>query len=795
MATIEVDGKVLEVENGKMLIEATDAAGIYIPRFCYHEKLSVAANCRMCLVEVEKAPKPLPACATPVMDGMKVSTSSELAREAQTGTMEFLLINHPLDCPVCDQGGECPLQDQALGYGKDESRYKENKRVVPNSDIGPLVATEMTRCIHCTRCVRFGEEVAGVMEMGAPGRGEFTRIGTFLSRSIDSEVSGNIIDLCPVGALTSKPYRFSARSWELQNYNSVSPHDCVGANINVQTLRDTVERILPVENEEVNECWLADRDRYSYQAVNSEQRLTKPMMRDADGWKEVHWQVALEHAAAGLQTVIDSGAGSDIGALAAASSTLEEFYLLQKLARGLGSSNIDHRLQQSDFSDDDIAPLFPAMEGGIASLNNVKAGLLIGANIRKEQPLLNIRLRQAVVKNNAQVGALNIMDYSQSFDLVDNLVVAPDAMVCSLAGVARAIAEATSINLEHGIAALAADSGGKQIAAALVEAGEDGIVIVGANAMQHTNGSQLRAIAQWICQQTGAKLSVPGIANSAAGWIAGCLPHRTANGAATEAGKNAGQMLQHGCRGFILLGAEPELDAIEGAAALKAMQDAEFVVQIGAYKSDTVMSYADVLLPMAPFTESAGTFINCEGRVQQSSVATNPREQARPGWKILRVLGNFMQLDGFNYVEAADVFAEMQLDNLSPTARLTEWRLQSLKEPPTAGAKPQRIPQPILQRIIDMPMYRGEAALRHANALQLTADNPPPVARMHPDTLSQLALNHGDTINLANGAGACSLPVQTDQAIPSGCVYIAAGFSVSTRLGAHGAVTLTAGEA
>ena len=300
MATIEVDGKTLEVENGTMLIEATDAAGIYIPRFCYHEKLSVAANCRMCLVEVEKAPKPLPACATPVMDGMKVFTRSEYAREAQKGTMEFLLINHPLDCPVCDQGGECPLQDQALGYGKDASRYQENKRVVSNPDIGPLVATEMTRCIHCTRCVRFGEEVAGVMEMGAPGRGEFTKIGTFLSRSIDSEVSGNIIDLCPVGALTSKPYRFSARSWELQNFSSISPHDCVGTNIQVQTLRDVVERVLPIENAEVNECWIADRDRYSYEAVNSEARLTKPMIKDKDGWKEVHWQVALKHSGSGL---------------------------------------------------------------------------------------------------------------------------------------------------------------------------------------------------------------------------------------------------------------------------------------------------------------------------------------------------------------------------------------------------------------------------------------------------------------------------------------------------------------
>ncbi len=782
MATIEVDGKTLEVEDGKMLIEATDAAGIYIPRFCYHEKLSIAANCRMCLVEVEKAPKPLPACATPVIDGMVVKTQSTVAKEAQKGTMEFLLINHPLDCPVCDQGGECPLQDQALGYGKDDSRYHENKRVVPNPDIGPLIATEMTRCIHCTRCVRFGEEVAGVMEMGAPGRGEHTKIGTFLSQSIDSEVSGNIIDLCPVGALTSKPYRFSARSWELQNHSAISPHDCVGTNIRIQTLRDEVERVLPIENEAINECWLADRDRYSYEAVNSESRLTKPMIKDADGWKEVHWQVALKHAAAGLQTVIDSGTANDVGALASASSSLEEFYLLKKLSRGLGCLNVDHRLQQLDFSDDDIAPAFPALEIPIAKLGAVKAALLVGANLRKEQPLLSVRLRNAVIKNNAKVGALNVMDYSQTFDLLDNLVVSPGDMVSALAATAVKVAEIKGASLPDEIAALAAGAGGDKIAEALAEASEEGLVIVGANAQQHANASGLKAISQWIAEQTGAKLGILAPANSAAGWMAGCVPHRDSNGASSETGMNANQMLNQGRRAFILLGTEPELDAIDSHAAMQSMQSAEFVVQISAFKSDSVMDYADVLLPMAPFTESAGTFINCEGRTQRSSVASTPKGESRPAWKILRVLGNFLEVDGFNYVTAEDVVSEIALGVLEPSARLTEWRLGTTNTTSNDG----------LQRVVDMPMYRGEVTLRHASALQLTADNPSPTARVHPETLVKIGLSDGQSVSVVNGVGKTILSLQADSQVPEECVYIPAGFRQTASIGATGTLKLIA---
>ena len=711
MATIEVDGKTIEVENGKMLIEATDAAGIYIPRFCYHEKLSIAANCRMCLVEVEKAPKPLPACATPIMDGMKVFTRSEVAREAQKGTMEFLLINHPLDCPVCDQGGECPLQDQALGYGKDESRYRENKRVVPNPDIGPLVATEMTRCIHCTRCVRFGEEVAGVMEMGAPGRGEFTKIGTFLSRSIDSEVSGNIIDLCPVGALTSKPYRFSARSWELQNHDGISPHDCVGTNIRVQTLRGVVERVLPVENEDVNECWLADRDRYSYEAVNSEERLLNPMIRDGDGWKEVPWQTALQHAVAGLQTVLESGGGADIGALASPSATLEEAYLLQKLMRGLGSNNVDHRLQQQDCSGRYLAPAFPGLELPIADLDQVKAALLVGSNLRKEQPLLSVRIRRAVVRNGAVVGAINVMDYPQNYDLADSVAVARFVELTSaLAGIARAVAEKKGVALPDAIAAMAGESAMPTTADALMDAGESGVVIVGANAQQHADAADLRAISQWIADTTGAKLGVlpQGATAPLPGSPAACpiaAPRRIHGRIRQIRGGNAepglpgihpaGDGTGAGCPGWHRRPQRPDAKPILSSRS-------------AAFKSEAALEYADVLLPMAAFTESAGTFINCEGRVQQSTVATHPMGESRPAWKILRVLGNFLEVDGFDQVSLDDVRAEIKLDGLQPNAHAAELRFSGAAADSPAG----------LQRVTDMPMYRGEPTLRRAAALQ-----------------------------------------------------------------------------
>lgn len=784
--TIEVDGKSLPAQAGEMLICVTDRNDIYIPRFCYHEKLSIAANCRMCLVEVEKAPKPLPACATPVMDGMKVFTQSKYAQLAQQGTMEFLLINHPLDCPVCDQGGECPLQDQAMGYGNDDSRFMERKRSLPSHDIGPLIATEMTRCIHCTRCVRFGEEVAGVLEMGAPGRGEAMQIGTFLNRSIDSEVSGNIIDLCPVGALTSKPYRFAARSWELQNHFGISPHDCLGTNINIQTLRDQVERVLPIDNPAINQCWLADRDRYSYQAINSEQRLTRPMIKDRNQWREVDWKTALNHATAGITKVLNSGSGNDIGGLAAATSTLEEFYLLQKLMRGIGSENVDHRLQQCDFRDDNIAPHFPASEILIEQYNTLASVLLVGSNIRKEQPLLALRLRDGCNKNGTKISAINPIDFDFNFASVESEVAAGGQMVSGLAALAARVAQLKAAKLPLDIKKIAnGDSRCDQTAENIVAAGENGLIIIGALAQQHIDASLLKAISQWICDTAGCKLAVLGCANSAAGWIARCRPG--------EGGMNAGQMLGQnssaGLRCFILLATEPELDSMDGKAALTAMHKAEFVVQISAFKSAAVMQYADVLLPMAAFAETAGTYINCEGRVQHAKVAATPKGEARPAWKILRVMGNFLALKGFEQVAIEDVTGEINLTDITPSCRLAKLQFH-----PTLSFDkdntPARAESNALTRIVDMPMYRGDVTLRHAEALQQTADNHPPAASLNPATAAKLKLKEGTQVKVKNKSGSATLELKTDARIAENCVYVPAGFMETAELGGHVRVTV-----
>ncbi len=802
MAVIEIDGRRIEAEAGQMLIEASDRAGIYIPRFCYHEKLSVAANCRMCLVEVERAPKPLPACATPVTDGMKVFTRSQLTRQAQQATLEFLLINHPLDCPVCDQGGECPLQDQAMGYGSDDSRFIENKRSVPSPNIGPLVATELTRCIHCTRCVRFGEEIAGAMEIGFPGRGESVHIGTFLNGTVDSEVSGNMIDLCPVGALTSKPYRFAARVWELKGHRGISPHDCVGANLIIQTLRGRVERVLPHDNPQVNECWLADRDRYSYEAVNSERRLSVPMIRTRGQWQEVAWETALQHACAGLGQVIESGSADDLGALAGYASTLEEYYLLQKLARALGSNNIDHRLQQRDFRDDRAALGVPVSQLPIERFEAVRAALLVGSNIRKEQPLLALRLRAAVRKNDARISAINPLAYPQNF-ATETMIAAGAGLVARFASVAAGIAGA-------GGAALPADiepwvnpnqSVEPGVAHSLLEAGADGVVILGALAQQHEEAAALRRIARWICQSSGNRLAILPPGNSAAAWLAGCLPHRDASGAAVAAAsRDAAAMLDHPRRAYLLLGTEPELDGVDGRAAIAALQDAEFVVSITPYHSQAALGYADVLLPMATFAESAGTFVNCEGRIQRAEAAASPQGESRPAWKILRVLGNFLDLPGFDQISLEQVAGEIALDEAEISARMGWMDAWPIPAPgPDGGNDSGNGNANEMWRLLDVPMYRGDQIVRNAAALQRTADNPPPAAHVHPATIERLGLIADERVVVrmrtrnGSGSGRADLPLQADARVPRNCVYVPAGYVQTAGLGGHGWVTLEQG--
>jgi len=776
---VEVNGQTLEAEAGEILIKVTDRAGIYIPRFCYHEQLSIAANCRMCLVEVEKASNPLPACSTPVMEGMKVFTKSKLAKEAQKGTMEFLLINHPLDCPICDQGGECPLQDQAVSYGKNNSRFMEKKRVVPSYNIGPLVATEMTRCIHCTRCIRFGKEVAGVMEMGALGRGEFMKIGTFLNQSVDSEVSGNMIDLCPVGALTSKLYRFSARSWELQNHPSISPHDCIGTNINIQTLRNRVERILPIDNPAINECWLADRDRYSYEAVNSNHRLTHPMIRDyqeseQSGWREVEWQTALKYATEGIKTVLHSNSADQIGGLASATSTLEEFYLFQKLLKSINSENVDHRLQQCDFKDDAVAPHFPGSELPITDYSSVTSVLLVGSNIRKEQPLLSLRLREATIKNNAKVSALNTLSYEMNFPMAENVAVEPNRFIAQLAGLAAEVSRIKGISLPVSIQAHICESSLMKISAShICKGGKDGLIIIGAIAQQHENASASKAISQWICETIGCKMAILPPANSAAGWVANCLPG--------DSGLNTIEMLQKGLRAYLLLNAEPELDCIDGQTALSAMKQADFIVQISAFKSELVMEYASVLLPMTAFTESAGSYVNCEGKVQHAQAAVPPMGNAQPAWKILRILGNFLDAPGFDYIHLNDVTAEIDLADLQPSARITPWQMPPHIEYHNAAG---------LQRLMDIPMYRVDSTVRRAAALQNTVDNPTPAVHINRHLREKLSFQMDKMVVARNSCGSAKLPLQVDDRVPNNCVYIPAGYIETASLGGHKSITL-----
>ena len=781
MFKIEIDGRTLEVAPGSTIIEAADAAGISIPRFCYHKKLSVAANCRMCLVDVEKAPKPLPACATPVADGMKVATHSAKAIAAQKGVMEFLLINHPLDCPICDQGGECDLQDLAVGYGGDVSRYQETKRVVLDKNIGPLIATEMTRCIHCTRCVRFGEELGGMMELGATGRGEHMRIGTYVAQSVDSELSGNMIDLCPVGALTSKPFRYSARTWELNDVPGVSPHDCVGANLNVQVRRNQVMRVLPRENEDVNEIWLADRDRFSYEALNSPERLLKPMIRQNGKWRETDWSTAMNVAVDGMQKVIAAHGENSIGALASPTSTVEEFYLLQKLMRALGSGNVDHRLRERDFSDDAEAPLFPYIGLPIRELEKVDAALLIGSNIRKEQPLIGLRLRKAFL-HGAALFAVNPVDYDFSFDLKAKVIPAPAAMPAVLARIARALAESTGASLPPEVATLAGGkaSDAEQAMAAGLKDANLASVLVGSSAMAHPQAALLRALADLIAEYSGARLGFLPEADGAGAWLAGCVPQRGPNGTpAQPSGRNAQDMLVNPLKGYFIFGAEPELDNADGKQAQAALKQAGCVVAFSTFKS-SLSDVAHVLLPLAPFTETHGSFVNAEGRFQSFDAAVSPAGDARPGWKILRVLGNLFKLSGFDYTTSAEVLAELQ-PTLTPSARLKTRRF---------------VPAPVvkgLQRIAEISMYSIDPLVRRANALQKTRDNGGPVARMHPREAQKQGVGSSARLRVIAGGETVTLDFLVDRRIPEGCVLIPAAYPETVALGDQAVVHVEAG--
>ncbi len=764
MVRIEIDGQELEARPGANVIEIADEAGIYIPRFCYHEKLSVAANCRMCLVQIENAPKPMPACATPVMDGMKVYTHSEYAVAAQKDTLEFLLINHPLDCPICDQGGECPLQDQAVGYGGHASRFIEKKRVVPDHDIGPLIQTEMTRCIHCTRCVRFGEEVAGVMELGITGRGEHLKIDTFIGQGVNSEVSGNAIDLCPVGALTSKPYRFTARSWELISHDSVSPHDCVGTNIDIQTLRGEVKRVLPRINEGVNECWISDRDRYSYDSLIESAKLAEPMIRTEEGMVKTDWRTALDTIVNGVNSVVQEEGSDALGALVSPTATFEESYLIQKLLRGLGSHNIDHRLRQVDFSDDLTTALYPGMTIPIEKLSQAKAVLLIGSNIRKEQPLLGLRVRKAWM-NGARVAAINSISWQYNFDLSSNIVVPPSKFTHKLEGLLEAVRQLRADN------SYSHPDGDEyyEMAEMLCNCNDDAVIILGQAAISHAQYSEIKHLVQQIAKVSGASMNILPPANSVASWIAGCLPHRTLNGVAVEdTGLNAWKMLHSPRHAYFLFNVDPLKDTADVAQAVEAMKFTRFVVSFQFF--DEIPDYIDVALPLAPFTENSGTFINCEGRVQHATAATEPVGQARPGWKILRVLGNLFDVSGFEFTTIADIAAEAALEENLHVSQFSDMAERANEAGQTSNGFSGRF-----ELISDAPIYAVDAIVRNSRPLQATIDAVNEQAHVHPEDMQQLGMSDGAYVSVKHSTGSANMNAISDVRIPRGCVYIPAG--------------------
>ncbi len=774
MLEIEIDGKKHEVPDGCTVMDAAHQADIYIPHFCYHKKLSIAANCRMCLVQVEKAPKPLPACATPVTNGMKVWTHSEQAVTAQNGVMEFLLINHPLDCPICDQGGECQLQDLAVGYGASGARYEEDKRVVVNKNLGPLISTDMTRCIHCTRCVRFGQEIAGIMELGMIGRGEHSEIITFVGKTVDSELSGNVIDLCPVGALTSKPFRYSARTWELTRHPSVSPHCGLGANLTLQVKQNRVMRALPRENEAINECWLSDKDRFSYEGLNSEQRLMKPMVKRDGQWLEVEWQVALDFVVTELKRIRDEHGAQAVGALATPYQTLEELYLLSKLTRGMGSGNVDFRLRQSDFSADGKVAGVPWLGMKIAEVSGLDRVLVIGSTLRKDHPLLANRLRQAA-KRATQLNLLNPVDDDLLMRVAHKAIVAPAAMPDMLAQVLKAAAQAKNAAvadpLRSALDKIVVSEAAQRIAASMTS-GQNAAIFLGNIAQHHPHAAQLHALAQELAAVTGARFGFLGeAANSVGGYFAGAVPF------AEPAGLNALKMLEEPRKAYLLLGVEAELDTADPRQALAALRGAELVVAMSPYQHKA-LDYAHVLLPIVPFTETAGTYVNTEGTAQSFRGVVKPLGEARPAWKVLRVLGNLLGLAGFDYNSAEDVRLDVLGDGSGVAANLNN-NLQPATVAAIAPARSEGV-----QRIAEVPIYAADAIVRRAPSLQKTRDAAPPVAWVNTALADRLGLRSGDQVRVVQGAGEAIVPAAIDNKLPADCIRLAAARAETADLGA-----------
>ena len=777
MVEIEIDGQKVEVPEGSMVMDAAARLGSYIPHFCYHKKLSIAANCRMCLVEVEKAPKPLPACATPVTAGMKVHTRSDKARQAQKSVMEFLLINHPLDCPICDQGGECQLQDLAVGYGPSASRYTEEKRVVFHKPMGPLIsAEEMSRCIHCTRCVRFGQEIAGVMELGMAGRGEHSEIMSFVGNAIESELSGNMIDICPVGALTSKPFRYSARTWELSRKRSVSPHDSIGANIVVQSKGQEVKRVVPLENEAVNECWISDRDRFAYEGLNSTQRLTAPMIRLADGqWREASWDEALAKASTALKEAGAHGP-NQVRTLASPNSTLEELHLAAKLTRALASDSVDFRPRLGESGFDRHFRGVPTLGMPIADVNQLDRVLIVGSFLRQDHPLLAQRLRQAV-RHGAKVAVLHATAESLLMPLAHQMIASPARWSEMIGGIASAAITAKGLPMPAALHGVVATDDSRRVAEMLmasVDCSRHAAILLGNSVMAHPQASQLWAAAQMLAEAIGARIgfTVEG-GNGVGGYIAGAVPRSD--------GLDAATMFDTPAQAYVLLNVDPAMDCTNPAKAVAALKAARTVVGISVFR-DGVMDVADVVLPAAPYTETSGCYINCEGRMQTTQAVVKPAGQSRPAWKILRVLGNLISAEGFD-AESSEEIRLAILPGVGAGDIVPGLVARADLEVPDPGQALHPTAAGFI-RIADVPIYRSDAVVRHAAALGQTRASAAPSARMHPHDLQEIGVSDGSALRfLQPGCTAVELPVLADPTVARGVVRLAAAHATTAGLG------------
>jgi len=771
MVNIEINGVAMKAAPGSMIIHAADDANIYIPRFCYHKKLPIAANCRMCLIEVEGVPKPLPACATPVSEGMKVLTSSDFAKQAQKGVMEFLLINHPLDCPICDQGGECELQDIAMGYGRSVSRFAEKKRIVKDKNIGPLIATEMTRCIHCTRCIRTIEEVGGDKELGGMGRGTRTLIGTYIERSVNSEMSGNVIDVCPVGALTAKPSRFAARAWEMRSTTGIAGHDCIGSNINTHIRDKEIVRVVPAENEKINEVWISDRDRYAYEGLNSDSRLSAPMIKVNGEWQETDWNTALEEVVEGLRAN-----KANIAGLMSPNVTTEEAFLMQKLLRDMGATSIDHRIGQQDFSADGKAPLAPSLGSSIEALESVGAALLIGSNIRHDQPIASHRLRKAAA-NGANVMLLNSIDFDINFPIAQTIIAHSSAIATELAAIIKAAIDLTQASAPEGLASLIASvnvtESHKAIANNLNEAGSSSI-LVGTQAMALADFSVVSTLAAALAEMTGATLGyLPRGANSVGASLAGALPYAGIGGKEVSVGNNASSMFDTAASAYMLMNLEPELDCINPVQAMRALNAADFVVSLTPFVSDAMRDYADVLLPTAPYSETSGTFVNAAGTWQRFSANCAPLGETRPGWKVLRVLGNLLDLNGYEYLSSEEVRAEVERD----AGQIKLDNKQVWQCPSSLGSANAVV------RIADLPIYGVDNVVRRAEALQQTVHAASESIAMSQATADKLNIAGASQVVVAQGDDEVSGELVIDARIADDCVLISSSTVLSCGLG------------